>query len=1220
MSKNVLHPPPDEPTSNQGSSSDEATYYARPGNKPPTEPAAEPMERTPTDGDATMAVRPVGPRVVTERGAEILQRVAGYEILDELGRGGMGVVYKAWQHSLQRTVALKMILAGSFASPLDLERFRAEAMAIARLHHPNLLNIYEIGESTDLPFYAMEYMEGGSLAHRLNGMPIAPRVAAGLIRSLAQAMDYAHKNGIVHRDLKPANILLGGKNDTPLDECAAKITDFGIAKHLHRDSSSTRTGDILGTPHYMAPEQAAGRSAEVGPSADVYSLGAMLYELLTGRTPFHGHDGAAVLILATREEPERPSRWVSNLPRDLQTICMKCLEKDPAKRYASASALAEDLARFLANEPIEARPASLVDRTLKWTRRRPAVAAASVMAVAASLLAFGLITLMWRQAVAHSVRQDELLTESKMLLADAFLDRGIHLAEKGDVRRGMHWMMRSLEMTDEVERKTGASSALASIIRMNLASWGQCVGAREMLLPHGDWVWDVAFTPDRRFAITGSRDTKVQVWDARTAQPVGGPLVHPYAVWGIAMHPDGKTLFTICGEDKEDKAGSVTVWSADPQKPGHFTPRGAPMRFPYGLFRMQMNASGDRIWVSSTRAGTATLLAFDPAGQGNGLQVVGDAMPGHHPLAVFSENGVRLATIVGILTEDGKPLDRPRATGHVQLWDGRTGDALGPALEHVGPVRAVHFSKDGRYLITASATPRPIEQGETSVLEVWDVEKRARVAVSPPLPGRVKAMAGAPNGQMFAVSVFDFIRAKDSGSRIEITGGHVQLWQLHGDGQIESYGTPLRTDHVVWHMAFSPDNRMLLAGCENFGAFLWSVANCQRLTTPIWHEGNSVKVAFSPDGRQALTASAGGTKYAAARLWEVPSFAYIGPPLPQATTIRGAVWEKDGQHVWIGCDRQLYRCNPLSAAKLDELALPARCHHLHRRGDAKRLLVEFVDRDFQDYRFDTKQFEKLRPPADARHSQFSYFAGPDRFVQFNAKPCWFQLLDADCKVISRRVVEPEYELSAVELSPRGDCVAVAQTILKRSNRLILYDPTNDLSKLRTIPLQHPILALAFSSDGKTLALGGGDRQIQRLDVQSGEFIGSPFLHEGVVNWVSFLDGDRLLATSSDKGLILLWDAKTGKRIGPAFEHRADLQSIAVHPQGKSLLIATRGKMAMCWQITEPVEGSLDHTRLWVQTMTGMEMKEHDTIVPIEMERVMQKRAELSRMGGAPLAQ
>ena len=761
---------------------DVATDRLTPSSRPVRLPLEDATDLVaPADADATVNLRPRG--AVNKA---TMQRVEGYEILDELGRGGMGVVYKAWQYRLQRTVALKMILSGSFAGPQELDRFRAEAMAIARLHHPHLLSIYDIGETNHLPFYAMEYMEGGSLSCRLNGQPIAPRIAAGLVRNLAQAMDYAHKNGIVHRDLKPANILVTGDKDTPLEQTIAKITDFGIAKHLHQDSNYTKTGDILGTPNYMAPEQAMGRSAQIGPAADVYSLGAILYELLTGRPPFDGDNSADVLILVTMEEPERPSYWTRSIPRDVETICLKCLEKDPAKRYASAAALADDLGRFLHSEPIQAKPASLLDRTMKWVRRRPALAAILVMAIASTLLGFGVMAMFLSQAVDHAQKQDELVTQSKILLADAYLERGIHLAEKGDVRRGMHWMVRSLEMTGEIERRQQQPSVLEPAIRMNLASWGQCVAAREMKLPHDQWVWDVAFSPDQQFVVTASRDTRVQVWNARTGQAVGAPLKHPFPVWGVAFHPDGRTLFTLCGDDAYGLAGWLCVWSADADRPGHFTPRGAPLMLPYPLFRLAVNPQGDRIFVGSA-TGVACLFAFDPQGAGAGLRLLGEGLASLHHLPAFSADGTLLATVA---VQPAEARSSIQANHHVQLWDARTGKALGAPLEHAGPVRTVTFSRDGRFVIAGSTIHESVEQGETSMLHVWDRAQGVCVAKSPPLSGRIKSSAAAPNGQMFAVSLFEYIRPKVRGERLHITDGHINLWQIHQDGRIELIRPP----------------------------------------------------------------------------------------------------------------------------------------------------------------------------------------------------------------------------------------------------------------------------------------------------------------------------------------------------------------------------------------------------------------------------------------------
>jgi eukaryotic-like serine/threonine-protein kinase len=330
-------------------------------------------------GDDTPIARP-GKRLTA---VPLPKTVAGYEILGVLGRGGMGVVYKARQPGLKRLVALKMILAGGHASAEDLARFRSEAEAVAHLQHPNIVQIYEISEDDGRPYFSLEFVEGESLANKLEGKPQSPREAARIVHVLAQAMAAAHARGIVHRDLKPGNILVAADG-------TLKITDFGLAKRLEEsaDEGQTRSGSILGTPDYMSPEQASGHSREIGPPADIYALGAMLYEMLAGRVPLRGASVLDTLQQVVRKEPVSPTQLDPKVPRDLETICLKCLRKDPAKRYARVDDLAEDLRRFLAGEPILARPVSVAERTWRWCKRNPRVAVLSG-AVAAMILAWG---------------------------------------------------------------------------------------------------------------------------------------------------------------------------------------------------------------------------------------------------------------------------------------------------------------------------------------------------------------------------------------------------------------------------------------------------------------------------------------------------------------------------------------------------------------------------------------------------------------------------------------------------------------------------------------------------------------------------------------------------------------------------------------------------------------------------------------------------------------
>jgi Flp pilus assembly protein TadD len=316
-----------------------------------------------------------------------LPTIPGYEILQELGRGGMGVFYKARHFRLNRIVALKMILAADFASAETRERFQREAEAVARLQHANVVQLYEIGEAGRNQFFSLEFIEGQSLANRLQGTPVQPNQAAQLVETLCHAVHYAHERGIVHRDLKPANILLGSPRETPLEQCVAKIADYGLAKRLDEAASHTQSGAILGTPGYMAPEQAAGKSTEIGPAADVYALGAVFYELLTGRPPFAAPTALETIQRVLDSEPVPVRRLQPSTPRDLETICLKCLKKRPEQRYATAGLLADDLRAYLHGRPIQARRSGAFERIWKWVRRHPARTATAVLAALFLLLA-----------------------------------------------------------------------------------------------------------------------------------------------------------------------------------------------------------------------------------------------------------------------------------------------------------------------------------------------------------------------------------------------------------------------------------------------------------------------------------------------------------------------------------------------------------------------------------------------------------------------------------------------------------------------------------------------------------------------------------------------------------------------------------------------------------------------------------------------------------------
>ena len=429
-----------------------------------------------------------------DKKAKLPKRIASYDILQEIGRGGMGVVYKAEDPRLKRYVALKVILAGGHAGDVELARFQIEAESVAKLKHHTFVQIYEVGSDEGLPFLALEYCGGGSLEDRIDESPLTPRESAELVAKMADAMEYAHQAGVIHRDLKPGNVLFD-ENGEP------KITDFGLAKKVGEDDSHTRTVSVMGSLGYMSPEQASGHTRDATPAVDVYALGAMLYRLLAGKTPFEGSSTVESLQLVINGVPVPIRRLRPSCPRDLDTICLKCLEKSPANRYQTALDLADDLRRFLKGEPIAARAATPLEQLVSWARRNPlptTIAVGGVMMLA--LLAGAMAWTTYRNyRVIEAIEHHEMRVQdlrAQILFLDEVLTNSCSLAAATGEPR---WEERYRRYLPELDAAIAQAIELVPSTQAELAEVGDSNAALVQL-------------EDQAFALVRQNQTE-QAWE-----------------------------------------------------------------------------------------------------------------------------------------------------------------------------------------------------------------------------------------------------------------------------------------------------------------------------------------------------------------------------------------------------------------------------------------------------------------------------------------------------------------------------------------------------------------------------------------------------------------------------------------------------------------------------------------------------------------------------------
>jgi WD40 repeat protein len=816
----------------------------------------------------------------------------------------MGIVYRARQKSLNRLVAVKMIRPDALATPAARARFRAEAENAATLDHPNIVPLHEVGEHGGMPFYSMKLIEGGTVVAREGPWLAAGadrnRAAARLLEKVAQAVHHAHERGILHRDLKPGNILIDSAGQP-------HVTDFGLAKRIDNAVSLTDTGAIVGTPAYMAPEQAMGQKA-LTIAADVYALGAILYELLTGRPPFKGDHILETLRQTIETEVSPPRLYNPQANRDLEVICLKCLQKHPAKRYGSAEALAQDLERWLAGEPILARPVGRLERMVKWVGRNKGLSAGLAATVLALLVGTAVAT--W-QAVVASIAAENEAQQRQAAVAEKDAAEAAHketekalLQVKKELFRfqSMHYIDhiaaadKALQNNDFVAARWHLGECRPEFRHVEYAYLSKQLAqkAPRELLGHTSSVDSLVLSPDGKRLYSGSVDSTIKVWDLEAGKETLTLRGRAGGVTSLALSPDGKRLFSGSGD-------AIKVWNLETGKE-------------------ILSLRGHTGWVTSLALSSDGKRLCSAGGVDDKTIKVWDLEAGKETLTL---RGHEFGVSSLALSPDGKRLcsgsQGESNSGEIKVWDLEAGKEIITLRGHTSRVISLALSPDGKRLCSGSGGfPNPA--GE---IKVWDLEASKELITLRGHTGRVLSLALSPDGKRLCsgsydatIKVWDLEAGKETftlpghefgwlsltlalspdGKRLfSGSGDAIKVWDLETGKEILTLR--VHTD-AVYSLALSSDGKRLFSGSGDTTIKVWNLETGKETLTLRGHTGRVLSLALSPDGKRLFSAGLDNT----IKVWDLETGKEPLTLRGHTDAVTSLALSSDGKRLFSGSD------------------------------------------------------------------------------------------------------------------------------------------------------------------------------------------------------------------------------------------------------------------------------------------------------------------------------